>query len=89
MTTEERADEIADRVMLSYGLKGKKIREAVADAAQIGLEEPRYELDPKPWLTQVNAIAKVRTPWPAPDGYRYESVFAPGPEYSQRREDYP
>ncbi len=43
MTTEERADQIAAQVMASYGLTSDKIREAVADAAQIGLEEDRTE----------------------------------------------
>jgi len=39
MTAEERADQIARQVMEAYDLAGDKIRQAVADAAQIGLEE--------------------------------------------------
>ena len=54
-TVEEHADEIARQVMESYGLKGNKIRQAVADAAQIGLESTKQE----PVPSAVQALIEV------------------------------
>jgi hypothetical protein len=64
-TTEERADEIAATVMQSYGIKPyrSQIRQAIADAAQIGLEDglrpTSDEGDPSPRSLDVLPVGQV------------------------------